>query len=82
MFRTPHKQGFSDSLCRFYSSAVCSGIIGPDGVDLERASESGTTLLMHDLVPSDYASRFETTPLLVDRRAELFHTLAKPMEWK
>lgn len=58
-----------------------SAIIGPDGVDLERATEQETTLLVHDLIPSDYAHRFETTPLLVDRRAEMFHALTRTIRW-
>jgi len=33
-------------------------------------------LVMHDLIPADYAQRFEATPLLVDRRPELFATIA------
>ena len=64
-----------------------SGIIGPDGVALQRLPEtiqestdavpsaaSGTfDLCFADLVPGDYAKRFETTPLLIDRRPELYH---------
>ena len=58
-----------------------SAIIGPDGADIKRAGDKDTVLLIADLIPSDYAAKFETTPLLVDRRAELYHTLAMPIQW-
>lgn len=70
-----------------------SGIIGPDGVALQRlgdtvadgtaassssaAETSAADLCFHDLVPGDYAKRFETTPLLIDRRPELYGLIAK-----
>lgn len=59
-----------------------SALIGPDGEDLARAQADSTELLVAELIPGDYAKRFETTPLLLDRRAELFHNISRQVEWK
>lgn len=77
------------SSAHFFDSALLlslltfSAIVGPDGVDLTRASEDEEgRLLVHDLNPATFASEFETTPMLVDRRPELFDKIAEHNEWK
>jgi predicted amidohydrolase len=60
-----------------FTYAGLSGIAAPDGTDLARASETGSSVLIADINPAAYGAARAANPYLTDRR---FSFAARPEE--